>query len=162
MATPVRGPELDGEVRNDNFIKNDSGCCVFVPTPESPAKLVPLACEEPCEVQPTNRCGLTHPEGSGTLAGCKSTVLPHFGVVMNKRAETCHRFGYYTSGNTEEYENECGAIDKLSHTATQKPCTKQIDYTVESCDCFDERTADADTDATQDAAIALNTAKVSA
>ena len=161
-TTNTRGTALDGSKDNDNFIKNDSGCCVYVPTPESPVKLVPTDCTDDCASQPTNPCGLTHPDGSGTLAGCKSTTLPHFGVVMNKRAGTCRQFGYYTSGNTEEYENECGAIDKLKHTVKQKPCVSETTYTTESCDCFDSKTAQATTDATQDAAIALNTAKKSA
>jgi hypothetical protein len=114
-------------------------CCVWVPEKESPPKEVDVACVEDCASQPTNGCGLTHPEGSGTLAGCKSTVLPHFGVVMNKRSGKCRQFGYYTSGNTEEYENECGSIDKLKHTTKTKPCTKETTYTVESCDCFENK-----------------------
>ena len=112
-------------------------CCVWVPGKESPVKIVDAKCDDECMVNIKDTCGRTHPDGSGTLAGCKATVLPHFGVVMNKRTDTCHRFGYYTSGNVDEYENECGSIDKLSHTVTQKPCAKETKYTVESCDCFD-------------------------
>jgi len=170
---PNRLTATDGEKRNDSVIQNDSGCCVYVPLPESPVKLVPLDCNEPCPIPIENDCGIVTPDGSGTLAGCKSTTLPHFGIVMNKRTDTCRRFGYYTSGNTEEYENECGAIDRLKHTVKQVPCSKEIIYTVDSCDCFDSRAADAITDANQnakitaienkntaqDASIASNTAK---
>ena len=104
----------DGSVENDNYIMNDSGCCVFVPTPESPIEERDIVCGEVCVSVPTNDCGLEHPEGSGTLAGCKSTTLPHFGVVINKRNGICRQFGYYTSGNTEEYEDECGVIVGLT------------------------------------------------
>ncbi len=153
MATTISAPAAiatDGSTANDQFIKNDSGCCVYAPTPESPATIIDTPCIDDCASVPTNGCGLTHPDGSGTLAGCKSTTLPHFGVVMNKRAGLCAQFGYYTSGNTEEYENECGSLDKLDHTIQQKPCTTETTYTTTSCDCFDGAT----TDATQDAAIA--------
>ena len=119
-------------------------CCVWVPEKESPAQELDNVCGDDCFSEPTNGCGLKHPEGSGTLAGCKSTVLPHFGVVMNKkRAGRCTAFGYYTSGNTEEYENECGSLDKLKHTMKTKPCSKETTYTTESCDCFDTKTATA-------------------
>ncbi len=137
-------------------------CCVWVPEKESPPTLVPVDCVDDCYSEPTNGCGLTHPEGSGTLAGCKSTTLPHFGVVMNKQKNGCRTFGYYTSGNTEEYENECGAIDKLKHTAKVKPCSKEITYTTESCDCFDEKAADKATDTKQTADIATNKAAIAA
>ena len=123
-------------------------CCVWVPGKESPVKIVDVTCDDACMVNITNDCGITHPDGSGTLAGCKATVLPHFGVVMNKRVGTCHRFGYYTSGNVDEYENECGGIDKLSHTVTQKTCAKETKYTVESCECFDNKKTGATNKAT--------------
>ena len=112
-------------------------CCVWVPGKESPVKEIDVACADDCGAQPTNGCGMTHPDGSGTMAGCKATTLPHFGVVMNKRAGKCRQFGYYTSGNVTEYENECGGIDKLSHVVKNKPCVKETTYSVESCDCFD-------------------------
>ena len=152
----------DGEVKNDQFIKNDSGCCIFAPLPESPVSEIDVPCVDDCASQPTNPCGLTHPDGSGTLAGCKSTTLPHFGVVMNKKAGICRQFGYYTSGNTEEYENECGSLDKLDHTIQQKPCVTETTYTVESCECFDGPTNGTTKDVAQDQAIAAAQAKADA
>jgi hypothetical protein len=77
---------------------------------------------------------------------------------MNKRAGKCRQFGYYTSGNTEEYENECGTIDKLKHTVKTKPCTKETTYTTESCDCFGNK---ASATANQ-AAAATNAATIAA
>ena len=158
MATATNPKAIDGSTKNDNFTKNDSGCCVYVPLPESPVKEIDIPCVEDCASQPTNPCGMTHPDGSGTLAGCKSTTLPHFGVTMNKRAGKCRQFGYYTSGNVDEYENECGSIDKLSHTVKTKPCTKETTYAVTSCDCFDN----AASSKTNKASAATNAATIAA
>jgi len=79
---------------------------------------------------------------------------------MNKKAGICRQFGYYTSGNTEEYENECGAIDKLDHTVQTLPCVTETTYTVESCDCFEEKAADKVVDTTQTTNIATNAAAI--
>ena len=107
-------------------------CCVWVPEKESPAQELDNACVDTCNVGPSNGCGITHPDGSGTLAGCESTTLPHFGVsiVAKARKGRCKPFAYYTSGNTKEYENECGTIDKLAHTTKTKTCGKETTYTV--------------------------------
>jgi len=131
----------DGSKDNDHYVKNDSGCCVYVPLPESPVMEVDTECNSGCNSAPTNPCGMDHPVGSGTLAGCKSTTLPHFGVVMNTRKGTCSKFAYYTSGNTEEYENECGGIDRLSAREIRRKCTVDVKYRAESCDCFDNADA---------------------
>jgi len=159
MAATATNPKaIDGSTANDNFTKNDSGCCIYVPLPESPVKEIATTCVDDCGSVPTNPCGMVHPDGSGTLAGCKSTTLPHFGVTMNKRAGKCRQFGYYTSGNVDEYENECGSIDKLTHTVKTKPCTKETTYAVESCDCFDGKTKSA----ANKAAAATNAATIAA
>ena len=123
-------------------------CCVWVPGKESPVKEIDVVCDDVCKDGPSNGCGLTAPEGSGTLAGCESTVLPHFGVVMNKRAGKCKQFGYYTSGNTKEYESECGNIDALAHTTKTRACGKDVTYTV----------TDTSSDAAQTAGVKANKA----
>jgi len=125
-------------------------CCVWVPGKESPVKEIADVCVDTCKDGPSNGCGLTHPDGSGTLAGCEATTLPHFGVVMNKRAGKCKQFGYYTSGNTKEYESECGNIDALSATVKTKACGKDVTYSV----------SDTSSDAAQTAAIAKNKADI--
>jgi hypothetical protein len=115
-------------------------CCVWVPEKESPAQIIDNACVDTCNVGPTNGCGIETPEGSGTLAGCKSTTLPHFGVVMNEAPKgRCRPFAYYTSGNTEEYEGVCGDTQRLSHEKIDQPCAKKIVLSVESCDCFENK-----------------------
>jgi len=128
-------------------------CCVWVPEKESPAQEIDNACVDTCNVGPSNGCGLTHPDGSGTLAGCKATTLPHFGVsiVATARKGRCKPFAYYTSGNTEEYENECGELDQLKHTTKTKTCGKETTYTV---------SAGSPTNTKQTADIAKNTAAI--
>jgi hypothetical protein len=122
--------------------KNADGCCVYTPTPESKIIETVKKCTSSCKSEPANTCGITHPECSGTLAGCKSTTLPHFGVVMNEAPEgRCRPFGYYTSGNTEEYEGVCGDIQKLSCEKIEQPCAKKIVLSTEPCDCFENKAA---------------------
>ena len=115
------------------LVKNEHDCCVWEPTEESEVIERTPECDTDCMIQPESNCGLEHPVGSGTLAGCKATTLPHFGVVLSKRDDTCHAFGYYTSGNTEEYEGVCGDIQLLEHTVTTEPCVTTIAYTATPC-----------------------------
>jgi hypothetical protein len=138
-------------------IKNKDECCVYKAPVESEIVVTGVECNDGCKTEPTNNCGITHPKGSGTLAGCKSTTLPHFGVVLAEAREgTCRTFGYYTSGNTEEYENVCGGIDKLIAEEVVVPCDTKTVFTTESCDCFEVKEESEAADVAQDALIAAN------
>jgi hypothetical protein len=123
-------------------LKKVNECCTWIPEKESPAQEKVRGCVDTCKTGPSNGCGMTHPVGSGTLAGCKSTTLPHFGVVIGEAREgRCKPFAYYTSGNTEEYEGVCGDTQKLSHEEVEQPCAKKVVLSTEPCDCFENKEA---------------------
>jgi len=110
-------------------------CCCYESQPESGIINRRVDCNfDECVDTPTNRCGLTHPKGSGTIAGCNSTTLPHFGVILGERDGSCRPLGYYTSGNTTEYEDICGNMGELSCTEIVEPCVTRYEYEYEECD----------------------------
>ena len=110
------------------IVKNDEDCCVYKAPNESGVILNDTECVTECNTTPKDTCGATHPVGSGTIAGCNSTTLPHFGVTMGKREGNCVPFGYYTSGNTKDYENLCGDMEDLSYEEVIGECVTSITY----------------------------------
>ena len=113
-------------------------CKAPVICPESPVVIVDRPCVTSCCDVVVSPCGATHPVGSGTIAGCNSTTNPHIGVIMGKTEGNCVPFAYYTSGNTKDYENNCGNLDQLSHVETKAECCPPVvAYDSVSCDCFE-------------------------
>lgn len=109
--------------------------CCYDSQPESGIISVHRECTVPsCMEEYKNHCGLTHPVGSGTIAGCNSTTLPHFGVSMGAKDGTCRSRGYYTSGNCVEYEDLCGNMGALSHNVIVDPCATEVVYDYTECD----------------------------
>lgn len=132
-----------------NLIKNEQGCCEWVSCNESPVQKIEAECNTDCCDRVANPCGYTHPAGSGTIAGCKSTTPPHFGVVMQETKGNCTNFAYYTSGNTTDYENTCGTLDKLTYKEKLADCCPVVgEYSTESCDCFENAASSSDEDNT--------------
>jgi len=110
------------------------GDCCYESNPESGIIDRDIECTEICTDECVDPCGLTHPVGSGTIAGCNSTTLPHFGVFMGPKDGTCRDRCYYTSGNCIEYEDLCGNMGELEHSVIVKPCATEVKYEYTPCD----------------------------